>query len=82
MEFEADLAGMETAYRTGYDPKGMLEVLEELKRIEASSSKQGSWFSTHPPLSERIQKCRNQLSSYPDRASLAQLPERYGRYVK
>jgi predicted Zn-dependent protease len=82
MEFEADLAGMETAYRTGYDPHGMIEVLEELERIEASSTKQGSWFSTHPPLSQRIAKCRAQLSNYPDSSSLAQLPERYSKYVK
>ncbi len=76
MEFEADSSAMETAYRTGYDPNGLLEVLKELKRIEASSPKKGSWFSTHPPLSERIVKCGEQLQKYPDRASLAVLPDR------
>ncbi len=76
MEFEADLSAMETAYRTGYDPNGLVEVLRELKRIEAVSPKKGSWFSTHPPLSERIEKCKSQLKKYPDGASLAELPDR------
>ena len=77
MEFEADQSALETTYRTGYDPDGLVEVLKELKRIEASSTKKGSWFSTHPPLSERIGKCQTQLKNYPDRASLAELPDRF-----
>ena len=76
MEFEADLSAMKTVYRTGYDPNGLVEVLKELKRIEATSPKKGSWFSTHPPLSERIAKCQSQLKEYPDGAGLAELPDR------
>ncbi len=77
MEFEADQSALETTYRTGYDPDGLLQVLKELKQIEATSTKKGSWFSTHPPLSERISKCQAQLKKYPDRASLAELPDRF-----
>jgi len=77
MEFEADQSAMKTAYRTGYNPTGLMAVLEELKRIEAGSTKKGSWFSTHPPLSERLKRCREQLPLYPDQANLAQLPERF-----
>jgi predicted Zn-dependent protease len=82
MEFEADQSAMETAYRTGYNPTGLMEVLKELKRIEAGSKKRGSWFSTHPPLSERLKRCREQLPLYPDRANLAQLPERFKKQKK
>ncbi|MBC8419010.1 MAG: M48 family metalloprotease [Desulfobacteraceae bacterium] len=82
MEFEADVSAMETAYRTGYDPEGLMEVLKALVKIEAGSTKKGSWFSTHPPLKERIQKCRTQLSRYPDAKKLARLPERYREYRK
>lgn len=77
MEFEADKSAMETAYRTGYDPRGIIDVLKGLKRIEAQSKKQGSWFSTHPPLSERIQRCEADMARYPDAQSLARLAERY-----
>ena len=77
MEFEADQSAMKTTYRTGYNPTGLMEVLKKLKRIEAASKKKGSWFSTHPPLSQRIGNCREQLSLYPDLASLAQLPKRF-----
>jgi len=77
MEFEADKSAMETAYRTGYDPEGIIEVLRELKRIEARSQKKGSWFSTHPPLDVRIQKCEMEMRRYPDAKSLARLADRY-----
>ena len=39
----------------------------------------GSWFSTHPPLNERIARLSSGMEKYPDRASLAKLP---GRFVK
>jgi len=82
MEFEADLTGMETAYRTGYDPNGMIKVLKELKRLEAKSQKRGSWFSTHPPLDKRIAKCMNQLKRYPDWRDMPKQPERFAGYKK
>jgi predicted Zn-dependent protease len=77
MEFEADAAAMETLYRTGYDPRGMITVLKKLQRIEASSSKNGSWFSTHPPLTERIERLEALLVKYPDASTLARVPERF-----
>jgi beta-barrel assembly-enhancing protease len=78
MEFEADLAAMETTYRTGYDPSAMIRVLEKLQKLEASSKDmKGSWFSTHPPLSERIARLRSQLRKYPDYAAQAIVRERF-----
>ena len=82
MEFEADKSAMETAYRTGYDPKGIIEVLRDLKKIEARSQKQGSWFSTHPPLGERIQRCEAEMGRYPDAKSLPHLEARYREYIR
>ena len=83
MEFEADLAAMETTYRTGYDPSAMIRVLEKMQKLEASSKdKKGSWFSTHPPLAERIYRLKAQLWKYPDYANLASVKERFMKEVK
>lgn len=83
MEFEADLAAMETTYRTGYDPSAMIRVLQRLQKMEATSTdKKGSWFSTHPPLSERIARLQAQLHKYPDYASMATVRERFAKQVK
>ncbi len=83
MEYEADATAMETAYRTGYNPVGIMEVLVELKRIEASTpNKKGSWFSTHPPLSSRIAKNEAQMKKYKDAGMLAVLPDRYKANAK
>lgn len=82
MEFEADQAALETTYRTGYDPSAMASVLEKLKRQEATATKSGSWFSTHPPLDERLARITAGLGKYPDRTSLAKLPARFAKFVK
>lgn len=79
MEFEADLAAMETVYRTGYDPSAIIKVLEKLKKQEAASEKKGSWYSTHPPLDERIDRLKVQLKKYPDHATLAKVADRFAK---
>ena len=77
MEYEADESGMEVAYRTGYDPTGMIRVLEMLQRKEKNATHQGSWFSTHPPLPLRIEKCRGWKKKYPDADQMARVKGRF-----
>ena len=80
MEYQADLSGMETAYRTGYDPAAFVGVLEMLRDREDTATIGGSWFSTHPPLSSRLSRCREQMRQYPDAANLARVPTRFDKY--
>lgn len=82
MEYEADLAAVETSYRTGYDPGAMVNVLEKLKALQEKDTENGSWFSTHPPLDERIARLNAAMKKYPDRTSLAKVPARFARNVK
>lgn len=82
MEFDADSASMETLYRTGYDPRAMISVLRKLQKIETTSNSKGSWFSTHPPISQRIRNLESQLDKYPYSTSMAKVPDRFERSVK
>ena len=82
MEYEADQAGMETAYRTGYDPTGLIRVLQMLQRKQATATSKGSWFSTHPPLSSRLEECAESRQKYPDAADMATVKTRFMRYQK
>jgi len=82
MEFEADISGMEIAYKTGYNPEGLVRVLNILKQREKAAEKRGSWFSTHPPLNQRINKCRQKMKSYPDASSLSIVKDRFLSYKK
>ncbi len=77
MEFEADLSGMEIAYRTGYDPRGFIEVLNTLRLKQSTAKKKGSWFSTHPPLDDRLARCRKQTARYPDVKEMARVEKRF-----
>ncbi len=81
MEYEADKSGMEIAYRTGYDPSGMIEVLQSLKKRRSQSKEKGSWFSTHPPLPERIDRCRSTLSGFSNWQGLAHVRGRFRNSV-
>lgn len=80
MEFEADLSGMEIAFRTGYDPGGFIRVLQMLHRRESAARKQGSWYATHPPLYMRLQRCNERMGHYPDAAQLARSANRFDQY--
>lgn len=82
MEYEADLAAQETLYRTGYDPLAMVSVLQKLKKVQGGEAQAGSWFSTHPPLDERIARLSARSGKYPDHASLAKVQARFNRAVK
>ncbi len=80
LEYEADESGMDVAYRTGYDPNGLIRVLRMLQEKEATATSKGSWFSTHPPLSSRLEKCYQWQKKYPDAAQMATVKNRFQIY--
>lgn len=82
MEYEADISAIETTYRTGYDPKGFINVLKKLRKKESHANKSGSWFSTHPPLSQRINRLNEKILAYSDSSDMARLNKRFLRYKK
>lgn len=77
LEYAADDRAMETAYRTGYDPGGFVRLLDRLQTLPGGTHLSGSWFSTHPHVARRIQRCRSRLADYGDRADLATVPRRF-----
>ena len=81
MEFEADLSGLDLAYKAGYNPEAFVRVLSMLQENEKKAEKKGSWFSTHPPLPDRIKKCREKLKEYPDASTLAELDDRFRSHI-
>ena len=82
MEFEADMSALQIAYRTGYNPEGFVNVLKMLETKKSTAEKAGSWFSTHPPLSMRIERCQQKMKSYPDAGTLAIVKDRFINYSK
>lgn len=59
-EYEADTVGLDLAALAGYDPAGLPNFL---KKLASATDKRGGWYSTHPPLSERINRLDQQAAS-------------------
>jgi beta-barrel assembly-enhancing protease len=62
-EYEADRLGVQYVRRAGYDPNGMVRFF---KRLQAGSSREPSkletYFRTHPPTSERIERVQAEIA--------------------
>ena len=59
-EFEADMLGVLLARNAGFDPAGAVRLFERFLRLSSNRSTAGlgSYFETHPDVSERILKLR------------------------
>ena len=53
-EFDADRAGVVLAARAGYDPYGLLAVLQTLQGVDPKSGKMQLLLATHPTPADRI----------------------------
>jgi len=79
-EFEADVVGIEYAYRAGYHPKGLKDYLQTLAKEEGHV--ESKFFTTHPSTTVRISKIDTLLKDYSDIKNLPFLTKRFQQYVK
>ncbi len=74
-ELEADRLGMRYAQKAGYQSSGMVSFLEMLQRLEHSEPMSVlTIFQTHPAVSERIIKARQEIEQSVWRGDGAALP--------
>lgn len=79
-EFEADVVGVEYAYRAGYNPQGLEDYLQTLAKEEGHV--ESKFFTTHPSTTLRISKIDTLLKGYSAIKNLPFLTERFHQYVK
>jgi Zn-dependent protease with chaperone function len=65
-ELEADQLGMQYAWKTGYDPRGFMDLFDQMSEKEGHASRT-SFFATHPAFGDRI---LNSLKEYKALSSL------------
>ena len=65
-EFQADELGSTYAYKSGYDPEGMIQLLEILKSLhDREPSAVEEFFMSHPRSSARIEAVKKQIAQIP-----------------
>ncbi len=75
-EFQADGLGMTYAYKVGYDPEGMTQLLEVLKSMhDREPTAVEEFFSSHPRSSARIEAVRGQIAQLPPAQVKGQLKQ-------
>ena len=79
-EFEADVVGIEYAYRAGYHPKGLQDYLKTLATGEGQT--QSKFFTTHPSTALRISKMTSLIENFSDIQDLPFLTKRFQQYIK
>ncbi len=80
LEYEADVYGLEYAYRAGYNPSGLKDYLVTLSEQKGKASSR--FFTTHPSISVRISKCDETLQQYRDGVAFPVLAERFKRRME
>ncbi len=78
-EFEADVVGIEYAYRAGYHPQGLRDYLQTLAKEEGHA--ESKFFTTHPSTTVRISKIDTLLNDYSDIKNLPFLTTRFQKYL-
>lgn len=74
-ELDADRIGVVLAARAGYDPYGLVTVLQTLERMNPQASELGLLLKTHPKPADRIAQLDKQMSGRLDGLANSQLGE-------
>ncbi len=80
LEHEADQYGVKYAYWAGYDPTAMGRHLKRLHDIQGRAH--SVFYTTHPPLTDRIRQVNRQVAKLHDTNRLATLQERFRRNTR
>jgi Zn-dependent protease with chaperone function len=64
LEEEADKNGMSLMNNHHLNPKGMIELLNHLSKLDDSNREWYKFFLSHPLTQERITYCKNELKQY------------------
>lgn len=72
-ESEADKVGYDLALKTGFNPSGMIDVFEILKK-QSGGGKGNEWISDHPALDRRIADIRARLAK--EKATIPPMTDR------
>lgn len=68
MENQADILAVETLYRTGYNPNGIITFFRKLETPGQQKTGQlASFFSTHPMTADRIQSVTSEIAKFPSK---------------
>jgi beta-barrel assembly-enhancing protease len=69
METQADELGVETMYKAGYNPQGMVTFFRKLQAgSKEEPGKIAQFFSTHPLTSERIANIQEEIAKLPPKS--------------
>jgi beta-barrel assembly-enhancing protease len=79
-EFEADRVGVVLAARAGYDPWGLVTVLQDMASFNAQDSAVGMLFKTHPHPDERLLRLAESIGDRFD--GLQGPPDALDRFVR
>ena len=74
-EYHADRIGVVLAARAGYDPYGLVTVLQTLERMNPQSGELGLLLKTHPKPADRIAQLDRLMASQLDGLSSSALGE-------
>lgn len=81
LEYEADRTGVVIATRAGYDPYGLVAVLQMMQGLKEEDAGLSIVFKTHPQPSDRIAELEKSMATLERHAAQPQLEARFKQSV-